>query len=187
MNPFNGEGIAYGYESGRLAAGVLGEALLADDPAALALYDERLDAAYGDYYRVARAFVKLISDPKVMQVCVSTGFRIPIIMRELLKIMANLMTNDSHGPAEVGYRAMTATRGRHPRAGLEPDFPCGLTATQAAVAERGVSVRESSVFTSPFKSVLGLGEGAHDGAQGDLVVAVGDDHHHQLDLRGDRG
>ncbi len=70
VNPFNGEGIAYGYESGRLAAAVLGEALLNNDETVLRLYDERLDAAYGDYYRVARAFVKLISDPKIMQACV---------------------------------------------------------------------------------------------------------------------
>jgi len=36
VNPFNGEGIAYGYESGRLAASVLGEALLANDNDVLA-------------------------------------------------------------------------------------------------------------------------------------------------------
>jgi hypothetical protein len=28
-------------------------------------------------------------------------------MRELLAIMANLMSNDTKGPAEVGYRAMS--------------------------------------------------------------------------------
>jgi menaquinone-9 beta-reductase len=107
VNPFNGEGIAYGYESGRLAAAVLGEALLAEDPTALALYDERLDAAYGDYYKVARGFVRLISEPKILQACVGLGLRIPPLMRELLAIMANLMSNDTKGPAEVGYRAMS--------------------------------------------------------------------------------
>ena len=56
VNPFNGEGIAYGYETGRLGAGVLGEALLTDNPSMLALYDERLELAYGDYFKVARAF-----------------------------------------------------------------------------------------------------------------------------------
>jgi menaquinone-9 beta-reductase len=111
VNPFNGEGIAYGYESGRLAASVLGEALLANDNDALSLYDERLNAAYGDYYRVARAFVRMISDPKVMQVCVGAGMRLPPLMRELLKIMANLMNNDDRGPAEIGYRAMTRLAG----------------------------------------------------------------------------
>ena len=45
INPFNGEGIAYGYETGRLAAGVIGDALNADDLSRLALYDQRLDDA----------------------------------------------------------------------------------------------------------------------------------------------
>jgi flavin-dependent dehydrogenase len=106
VNPFNGEGIAYGYESGRLAAGALGEALLYDDPSLLALYDERLDEAYGEYYKVARAFVRVISEPKILTACVGVGMRIAPLMRELLTIMANLMRNDAKGPAELGYRAL---------------------------------------------------------------------------------
>ena len=106
INPFNGEGIAYGYESGRLAAGVLGEALLADDPAKLALYEERLEQAYGDYYKVARAFVRIISEPRILAACVGLGLRVEPLMRELLDIMANLMRNDSRGPSELGYRAL---------------------------------------------------------------------------------
>ena len=39
VNPFNGEGIAYGYETGRIAAAVVAEALLADDSSLLGLYD----------------------------------------------------------------------------------------------------------------------------------------------------
>jgi geranylgeranyl reductase family protein len=107
VNPFNGEGIAYGYETGRLSAGVLGEALLADSPSMLALYDERIELAYGDYYKVARAFVRLISEPKILTVCLSVGLRIEPLMRELLTVMANLMRNDKKGPAEVGYRALS--------------------------------------------------------------------------------
>ena len=106
VNPFNGEGIAYGYETGRLAAGVLGEALLREDAGALSLYEERLQAAYGDYYTVARAFVRLISEPRILSVCVGAGLRIKPLMVELLAIMANLMDNSHRGPAEVGYRAM---------------------------------------------------------------------------------
>ena len=107
VNPFNGEGIAYGYESGRLAASVLGEALLANDPSTLRLYDERLEAAYGDYYKVARGFVRLISEPKILAACVGMGLRVKPVMRELLAVMANLMSNDDKGPAEIGYRAVS--------------------------------------------------------------------------------
>lgn len=128
VNPFNGEGIAYGYESGRLAAAVLGEALLAEDPTALALYDERLDAAYGDYYKVARGFVRLISEPKILQACVGLGLRVPPLMRELLAIMANLMSNDAKGPAEVGYRAMSRLANAIPAQAWEMVFGDGAKA-----------------------------------------------------------
>ena len=107
VNPFNGEGIAYGYETGRLAAGVVGGALAADDLSALALYEQRLEEAYGDYYKVARAFVRVISEPRILQVCLSVGLRIEPLMKELLAIMANLMRNDRRGPAEVGFRALS--------------------------------------------------------------------------------
>ncbi|NNN00609.1 MAG: geranylgeranyl reductase family protein [Acidimicrobiaceae bacterium] len=107
VNPFNGEGIAYGYETGRLAAGVLSEALLANDQRALVMYDELLEQAYGDYFQVARAFVRIISEPKILTACVSVGMRVEPLMKELLKIMANLMSNDHQGPAELGYRALT--------------------------------------------------------------------------------
>ncbi len=106
INPFNGEGIAYGYETGRLAAGVLGAALAADDPSLLATYEQRLDAYYGDYYRVARTFVRLISDPTVLAACVSVGMRIDPLMREVLTVMANLMSNDRPGLGEFAYRAL---------------------------------------------------------------------------------
>lgn len=107
INPFNGEGIAYGYETGRLAAGVIGDALNADDLSRLALYDQRLDDAYGEYYKVARMFVRIISEPEILSICVKFGLRVEPLMRELLKVMANLMSNDRRGPAEVGFTALS--------------------------------------------------------------------------------
>ena len=106
VNPFNGEGIAYGYETGRLAAGVVAQALLHEDPSMLANYDLLLDEAYGDYFKVARAFVRVISEPRILTACLGVGLRIEPLMRELLTIMANLMRNDRRGPAELGYRAL---------------------------------------------------------------------------------
>jgi geranylgeranyl reductase family protein len=106
VNPFNGEGIAYGYETGRLAASVLAEALVANDRTRLAHYDELLDEAYGDYYKVARAFVRVISEPRILSACVGAGLRVEPLMKQLLEVMANLMSNDRNGPAEVGYRAL---------------------------------------------------------------------------------
>jgi menaquinone-9 beta-reductase len=106
INPFNGEGIAYGYETGRLAAAALGHALSGEGADALQDYDRQLQAAYGPYYKVARAFVRMISNPETMKLCVGLGMRSEFVMSELLRIMANLMRPDSPGPAEVGFRAM---------------------------------------------------------------------------------
>ena len=66
INPFNGEGISYAYETGRLAAAFLGAALSGEGPGALHRYDRHLAEAYGDYYRLGRAFVRLISNPATM-------------------------------------------------------------------------------------------------------------------------
>ena len=106
INPFNGEGIAYGYETGRLAASALGHALTGEGTEALLDYERELNVAYGPYYKVARAFVHLISHPEAMRLCVSLGMRSDALMNVLLRIMANLMRPDAAGPAELGYRAM---------------------------------------------------------------------------------
>jgi geranylgeranyl reductase family protein len=106
INPFNGEGIAYGYETGRLAAAVLGEALSGGGPGALVDYDRRLEEAYGLYFRVARAFVRIISRPDVMRVCVGAGLHSESVMSWMLRIMANLLRPDETGPAEATYRAL---------------------------------------------------------------------------------
>jgi geranylgeranyl reductase family protein len=126
INPFNGEGIAYAYETGRLAAAFVGESLAGGGPAALAAYEQRLTEVYGPYYDVARTFVRLISHPEVMRLCVGGGLRSELLMRELLRIMANLMRPDLPGPAEVAYRAMAAA------ARLVPGIDAGLAALASA-------------------------------------------------------
>jgi flavin-dependent dehydrogenase len=106
INPFNGEGIAYGYETGRLAAACLGRALSGGGESTLTDFAADLEAAYGLYYRVARDFVRMISNPDVMRACVQTGMHSKSIMGWLLRIMANLLRPDEVGPAEAAYRAM---------------------------------------------------------------------------------
>ncbi len=106
INPFNGEGIAYGYETGRLGASAIANALSGNGPYALDQYAKDLENAYGSYYRVARAFIKLISNPTAMKLCVGVGMHSDLVMNQLLRIMANLMRPDALGPAEVAYRTM---------------------------------------------------------------------------------
>ena len=106
INPFNGEGIAYGYESGRMAAAAIGEALCGGGVEALHGYETRLDDAYGLYFRVARAFIRVISRPELMKLCVGTGMHSESLMSWILRIMANLLRPDETGPAEAAYRAL---------------------------------------------------------------------------------
>jgi geranylgeranyl reductase family protein len=103
INPFNGEGISYGYETGRMAAAALGDALSGTGADALAAHARRVQDAYGDYYRVGRTFVRLISNPTAMRTCVALGMHSDVLMSTLLRIMANLLRPDSLGLSEMGY------------------------------------------------------------------------------------
>ncbi|MDQ3106794.1 MAG: geranylgeranyl reductase family protein [Actinomycetota bacterium] len=106
INPFNGEGIAYAYETGRLAASVLVDALSSGDGLALQRYETELHDTYALYYKVARAFVKIIGRPELMRALVSTGMHSRTLMEWVLRIMANLLRPDELGPAEAAYRAV---------------------------------------------------------------------------------
>ena len=108
INPFNGEGIAYAYETGRLAADVLHAALVSGDGLALRSYDVRLQETYGLYFKVARAFVRIIGRPELMRALVGTGMHSRTLMEWVLRIMANLLRPDELGPAEAAYRAVAA-------------------------------------------------------------------------------
>ncbi len=66
INPFNGEGIAYAYETGRMAAGAIHQALATGDGMALQTFESDLWATYGLYYKTARAFVQIIGRPELM-------------------------------------------------------------------------------------------------------------------------
>lgn len=94
VNPFNGEGIPYAMESGKLAAETVTRALARPDGAqrerALAAYPKALAAEWGAYYRIGGIFVKLIGDPRVMRACTRHGLPHPALMRFVLKLMANL-------------------------------------------------------------------------------------------------
>lgn len=103
VNPFNGEGIDYAYETGRIAAGHIDRALAADDLNLLAAYKDELDATYELYFRVSRAFVRLIGRPGAMRLLTRTGLRSKTIMEWTLRVMANLMRPEDKGIGERAY------------------------------------------------------------------------------------
>jgi geranylgeranyl reductase family protein len=94
VNPFNGEGIAYAMEAGELAADVATQALARSDQAAaeraLQQYPQLLRSRYGGYYRLGALFVKLIGYPSLNKLAIRHGLPHPMLMRFVLKLMANL-------------------------------------------------------------------------------------------------
>ena len=113
INPWNGEGISYAYETGRIAAEVMTGAIGADDPTLLGRYQSRLDAEYEDYYRMARVFVKAIGYPVVMRSLAHTGLRNRPLMEWGLKVMSNLLDESERS---VGLQAYSMLEGMVRRA-----------------------------------------------------------------------
>ena len=103
VNPFNGEGIDYAYETGRMAAAHIGAALDADDLSLLGGYKDELDATYELYFRVSRTFVRLIGSPGAMRLLTRTGLRNKTVMEWTLRVMANLMRPEDKGIGERVY------------------------------------------------------------------------------------
>jgi flavin-dependent dehydrogenase len=108
INPFNGEGIDYAYETGRMAAGLLDEALRTGDGLVLWQYPRMLDAEYGLYFKVARLFAKVIGNPALLGQLTRVGMQSRTLMEWVLRIMANLLRDDELGPAEAAYKAAAA-------------------------------------------------------------------------------
>src|SRR3954454_15014309 len=71
VNPFNGEGISYAMETGRMAAEAAVDALgTAEGPAreaALRRYPQRLSETYGRHHRLGMGFLALLSHPGLVR------------------------------------------------------------------------------------------------------------------------
>ncbi len=106
INPFNGEGIDYAYETARMAADLVDEALTCGTAGPLQRYPTLLDDEYGLYFKVARNFAKIIGQPVLMRELTRVGMRSQSLMEWVLRIMANLLREDELGPAEAAYRAV---------------------------------------------------------------------------------
>lgn len=101
VNPMNGEGIDYGLESGMLAA----DLFLADPGTAPARYDALIGERFDGFLRTGRRFSFLIGHPWIL----NTGLRLAVgtqgIADITLKVMGNLVDNETPGTAGVVLRA----------------------------------------------------------------------------------
>ncbi len=116
VNPFNGEGIAYAYETGRLAARHVHRALAAGDLTLLQDYRQELADRFGLYHRVGRAFSRAIGRPGVMRALTRVGLRSRPLMEWALRVMAGLLDPAERGAGAAAYRLIE----RIVQAGPEP-------------------------------------------------------------------
>lgn len=93
VSPFNGEGIAYGLQAGRVAADAIAQGLARGSAAgrerALATYQQRMKDDLGGYYTLGRVFVRLIENPHVMHLCTRYGLPRPLLMKFVLKLLSD--------------------------------------------------------------------------------------------------
>ena len=94
VNPFNGEGISYALETGRMAAEAAVEALaLPEGPAreaALRRYPARLREEYGRHHRLGMGFLGLLNRPEVVRFATAHGLKRPALVNRALRLMGNL-------------------------------------------------------------------------------------------------
>ena len=104
VNPFNGEGIAYALESGRLAAEVIAQAFARGTDAGrervLASYPGVMKDDLGGYYTLGRWFAAAIGHPEVMRLATKYGLPRTTLMKFLLKVMANLAEPRGGAPSD---------------------------------------------------------------------------------------
>jgi menaquinone-9 beta-reductase len=106
INPCNGEGIAYGYETGRIAARHIDDALRDGSSRTLGGYTRELTATYGPYFRLGRRFVKLIGHPVLMERLVSAGMRSQKAMDFALTVLANLEDSTARNGQQRGLKLL---------------------------------------------------------------------------------
>jgi len=105
VNPFDGDGLVGAFETARIAAEVVHEALLADDASVLQEYPRRYDARFGDYFKAGRLFARLAARPALMRHASSAILRSRALTAGTARIMTGHLRPDVRGLPEATYGA----------------------------------------------------------------------------------
>lgn len=101
VSPFNGEGISYAMESARFAAEYIVRAAGTNSRLAanhaLSGYSEFVREQWGSHFTLGRIFASLIGKPAIMKLALRTGMPVPVLMRFVVRMMANLTDADERG------------------------------------------------------------------------------------------
>ena len=90
VNPFNGEGIAYAMETGRLAAESADDALAVGDARAVRSYVDRVYGAYEGYFVMGRVFARLLGKGQTMGLLTKYALPNRTAMKFAFRILGNL-------------------------------------------------------------------------------------------------
>ncbi|TKJ29937.1 geranylgeranyl reductase family protein [Blastococcus sp. CCUG 61487] len=111
VNPFNGEGISYAMETGRMVAETAADALARPEGPArestLRRYPERLRAAYGRHHRLGMGFLALLARPDVVRFTTSHGLKRPALVNAALRLMGNLTDGRDGDAVDRAVAAIT--------------------------------------------------------------------------------
>jgi flavin-dependent dehydrogenase len=111
VNPFNGEGISYAMETGRMAAETAAEALAQPEGLAretvLRRYPARLRAEYGRHHRLGMGFLALLARPDVVRFATSHGLKRPVLVNAALRLMGNLTDGRDGDAVDRAVAAIT--------------------------------------------------------------------------------
>jgi len=111
ISPFNGEGIAYALQAGRLAADVIAQAAARSTDAArertLATYADRMRRDLGGYFTLGRYFVRLIERPDIMRLCTKYGLPRPMLMKIVLKLLSDCYDTTGGDPTDRVLSTLT--------------------------------------------------------------------------------
>jgi geranylgeranyl reductase family protein len=107
-SPFIGAGIDAAYESGRLAATVMHDALGEAGPTALQRYPRLLAEAFGDQYKLGRLGCRALGRPMLMRQLAGATIRSAALSDGLLRVMTGALRPHDHGAAETSVRLANA-------------------------------------------------------------------------------
>ncbi|WP_298254064.1 geranylgeranyl reductase family protein [uncultured Arthrobacter sp.] len=101
VSPFNGEGISYAMESARYAAEFIERAQGISSPPGrdqvMSGYAPYVRSRWGSHFTLGRVFAQLIGKPAVMSLALRTGMPIPLLMRFVVRMLANLTDAGGRG------------------------------------------------------------------------------------------
>lgn len=106
VNPFNGDGLAFGLESARLAAEAVHIALRDGDPMALATYSRELEQRLGGFFKLGRFALRTLGHTRAVDTIVGLAGRTPRTTARVARFMAGLA--DVATPADPAQRAALA-------------------------------------------------------------------------------